>query len=151
MLESLGGLSPSRPGPYGGIASARFLGESLGPERRRGEESFLRGRFWLILVPWVGEGASCQHGCRPTTLQCKTHNVSATSSELRSLDTSTLASRVPSTPPTPQRWFGSRIQHTSRGPLHASSPVSAVPARPRRCDLGNFTFGCGVGIKPRDD
>ena len=28
------------------------------------------------------------------------------------------------------------------GPLHASSPVSAVRARPRRRDLGNVTLGC---------
>jgi hypothetical protein len=33
-------------------------------------------------------------------------------------------------------------QHVPGGPLHASSPVSAVPARPRRIDLGNVTLRC---------
>ena len=33
-------------------------------------------------------------------------------------------------------------QHIPASPLHASSPVSAVPARPRRSDLGNVTLGC---------
>ena len=33
-------------------------------------------------------------------------------------------------------------QHIPGGPLHASSPASAVLARPWRCDLGKVTAGC---------